>query len=195
MNKILNKKGQVSKVLVILVSLFAIALFLVIKYVGVKDNSMKLEEKVKFQSSQLDNQLKRKQDLIPNLVNTVKGAAKNEQEIIDNITSAREKMGSSSDLSEKLDASNSITKNLNLIVEKYPDIKSNENYRDLFVELAGTENRITIARKDYNNAVQDFNTYKNKTINSIFLGSKEDIQYLELSEEERNTEVIVDFNN
>lgn len=119
----------------------------------------------------LDVMLQRRADLIPNLVSTVKGYTSHENEIIDKVTEARKNLMNASSVEEKSDANNKLSTSLNalmVVVENYPDLKSSENYIQLSDELAGTENRIAVARRDYNNAVKKFNTVIIKFPNNIF---------------------------
>lgn len=119
------------------------------------------EENVNSKWSQVENQLQRRADLIPNLVETVKGYAAHEQEIFTEVTRAREKLISAGSVAEKAQADAELTQALSrllAIVENYPTLKADANFRQLADELAGTENRIAVARMDYNNAVQRYNS-------------------------------------
>ena len=136
---------------------------------------VKENEDVESAAAQIDVQLKRRTDLIPNLVNTVKGYMTHEQKVIDSITTARENLVNASTVEDKASASEQLTKALNnlyVIVENYPDLKSNTNFINLQDELAGTENRIAVARKDYNDAVKEYNnlvkTFPNNLTASLF---------------------------
>lgn len=131
------------------------------------------EEAVESSLSNLDVMLQRRSDLIPNLVNTVKGYTSHENEIIDKITEARAKLTSANSVEEKSNANNELSSSLNalmLVVENYPDLKSSENFKQLSDELAGTENRIAVARKDYNDSVKTLNTSIKKFPNNILAG-------------------------
>ncbi|OIP97726.1 hypothetical protein COT69_02585 [candidate division WWE3 bacterium CG09_land_8_20_14_0_10_39_24] len=111
--------------------------------------------------SGIDVQLKRRADLIPNLVETVKGYAKHEKEVFENVTKARSAMLSAKSLNEKASADNALTgalKSLFALAENYPDLKASDNFKELQDELSDTENKIAYARQFYNSNVLDFNT-------------------------------------
>ncbi|WP_148867677.1 LemA family protein [Thermosediminibacter litoriperuensis] len=119
------------------------------------------EEDVNSKWSQVENQLQRRADLIPNLVETVRGYAAHEQEIFTEVTRAREKLIGAGSVAEKAQAEAELSSALSrllAIVENYPNLKADANFRQLADELAGTENRIAVARMDYNNAVQRYNS-------------------------------------
>jgi len=119
------------------------------------------EEAVSSAWSQVENQLQRRLDLIPNLVNTVKGYAAHEETIFTEVTRAREKLIGAGSLAEMAEANQELSGALSrllAIAENYPQLKADANFRQLSDELAGTENRIATSRMDYNNAVQSYNT-------------------------------------
>lgn len=161
--------------------------------IGGKYNSLvSKEEKVDKELSNIDVNLKRRADLIPNLVNTVKGYAAHEEKVINSITEARENLTSAKTLGEKSEANEQLTtalNNLMVVVENYPDLKADTNFLNLQDELAGTENRIATSRRDYNEAVTTYNTAIKKFPTNILAGmfgfSKKD--YFEVSEEDKNT--------
>lgn len=139
-------------------------------FVSDYNNMVTSREAIDTALANIDTQLQRRADLIPNLVSTVKGYASHETEVITQITEAREKMVNASSTSDKMVANAELTtalNTLNVIVENYPDLKSSENYINLFDELAGTENRIAVARKDYNTAVQNYNNLIVKFPNNL----------------------------
>lgn len=155
--------------IVIIVLVVLVIGFFLTNYNTMVDKSEKVDAKF----SDIDTQLQRRADLIPNLVNSVKGVMAHEQEAIDKVTSAREKLVGAKDISEKATANTELTNALNsfiVIAEAYPDLKANTNYTNLMDELAGTENRIAVARKDYNDSVKDYNSFIKKMPNSIVAG-------------------------
>lgn len=111
--------------------------------------------------SQIDVQLKRRTDLIPNLVETVKGFAKHEKELLENVTKARSSLMTAGSTQEKAEANNQLSqtlKSLFAVAESYPDLKSSQNFLELQGELSDTENKIAYSRQFYNSNVLDFNT-------------------------------------
>lgn len=124
------------------------------------NNFVQLEEDVNQSYAQLESQLQRRLDLIPNLVETVKGFADQEQEVIDSVTDARSSMANAGSVEEQAEADAELSGALSrllVVVENYPEIRSSENFQQLSDELAGTENRIAVARQDYNGSVTEFN--------------------------------------
>jgi LemA protein len=111
--------------------------------------------------SEVQNQLQRRNDLIPNLVETVKGFAKQEQDVLIKVTEARSRVAGAGSRADAIEASNDLSNalaRLMVVVEAYPELKSDQNFLRLQDELAGTENRLAVARKRYNDAVQAYNT-------------------------------------
>lgn len=143
--------------IIIVIALIAIVgLILVSSYNSIVAKSEEVDNKY----ATIDTYLQRRADLIPNLVNTVKGYTKQEQDIINSITDARAKMVGTTSVSEKAEANDELTSALSklmVVVENYPDLKSSQNFIQLSDELSGTENRIATARKDYNDAVKEYN--------------------------------------
>lgn len=134
-------------------------------------NSMiNLRENVKTKEADIDVALKRRSDLIPNLVSTVKGYMNHEEKVIEDISNARENMLKANTVQDKIQADSDLSKainNLLVVVENYPDLKANTNFINLQDELAGTENRISTARRDYNDAVKSYNSLIIKFPNNI----------------------------
>lgn len=141
---------------IIIIILVVLALLFIPKY----NSLVTAEESVVSKWAQVENQLQRRYDLIPNLVESVKGYANHEKEVIASITEARAQMGSAHSPKEQAvanDALNGALSRLLVVVENYPNLKADANFRQLMDELAGTENRLAVAREDYNNEVQAFN--------------------------------------
>jgi LemA protein len=162
-----------SKGLIVVIVLALIALVFFGQYVGVRNTLVAKNEAVKAAWSQVDIVLQRRADLIPNLVETVKGYAKQEQTVFGDIAKARSALLSAGTPSEKIAANSQLDGALGrllLVVENYPQLKSNENFLRLQDELAGTENRISVERKRYNDTLQDYNTYIQKFPSNIFAG-------------------------
>ncbi len=149
------KKGFIP-ILVIVGFFVVLALLLIPSY----NSFVNGEENVDKAYAQVENQLQRRLDLIPNLVNTVEGFAKQEKEVIASVTEARAKLAGAGSPEEQATANDELSGSLSrllVVVENYPDLKSDANFRQLMDELAGTENRLSIARQDYNTVVADFN--------------------------------------
>ena len=147
-----------------LIVVLVVALILVVAFysffVGNYNKFVKMDVGIKAAWAQVENQLQRRCDLIPNLVETVKGYAKQEKDVLVEVTNARAKVGGAGNIPDKIAANNQLTgalSRLMLVVEKYPDLKSNQNFLKLQDELAGTENRIAVERMRYNETVQVFN--------------------------------------
>lgn len=161
------------KALIVVVVLVLIVLIGFGQYISVKNTLVAKDQAVKAAWSQVDIVLQRRADLIPNLVETVKGYAQQEVTVFGDIAKARSALLSAGTPSEKIAANNQLDGALGrllLVVENYPQLKSNENFLRLQDELAGTENRIAVERKRYNDTLQDYNTYVLQFPASIFAG-------------------------
>ena len=135
------------------------------------NNAIALDEQVKSSWAQVENQLQRRFDLIPNLVNTVKGYAAHENQIFTEVTKLRSQWASAPTVGEKVEAANQLTGVLSRLIavsENYPDLKANQNFLELQAQLEGTENRISVERMRYNQAVQIFNAYQRSFFGRFF---------------------------
>ncbi len=180
-----------SKFAIVFISILVVILLCVGKYISVKNTLVKKNEDVKTAWSQVDIVLQRRADLIPNLVETVKGYAKQEQTVFGDIAKARSQLLSAGTPEQKIAANSQLDGALGrllLVVENYPQLKSNENFLRLQDELAGTENRIAVERQRYNDTLNDYNVYVQQFPNSIFassLGFKPNGAYFAASEGSR----------
>jgi len=142
-------------------------------YIGRRNEMVRKNEAIKAAWAQVDNQLQRRADLIPNLVETVKGFAAQEQTVFGEIAKARAALVGARTPADRIAANTQLDgalARLLVVVENYPQLKSNENFLRLQDELAGTENRIAVERKRYNDTLQDYNTYIGLFPNSLFAG-------------------------
>src|SRR5258707_13399940 len=159
--------------LAILAILLVIGLLLGSSFVSRRNQMAIKREAVNAAWSQVDVVLQRRADLIPNLVETVKGYAAQEVTVFGDIAKARSALLSASTPTDKIAANQRLDSALGrllLVVENYPQLKSNENFLRLQDELAGTENRIAVERRRYNDTLQDYNTYVGLFPNNIFAG-------------------------
>jgi LemA protein len=148
-------------VLIVLGILVLIILIPLLYLKGTYNSLVTMDEGVKAAWAQVENQLQRRYDLIPNYVETVKGYAQHEKEVFIKVTEARSQVGSAKSLNEKIEANNQLSSalaRLLVVVERYPDLKANTNFIRLQDELAGTENRIAVERRRYNEMVRIYNT-------------------------------------
>ncbi|MGX7244515.1 LemA family protein [Enterococcus quebecensis] len=173
MKKNTTKVGLIALIVIVLFGVFGVS-----QYNGLA----KKEQSVESQWSQVENVMQRRADLIPNLVNTVKGSMQQEQKVFGDIAKAREAYGSANNDSEKIKASQELDQSvgtlINVINENYPDLKSSNNVQTLMTQLEGTENRISVERKRYNEVVKEYNEQvvsfpKNIFANMMGLGKKD----------------------
>jgi LemA protein len=161
-------KGLIAVVLLVVILLAVGGM-----YVGARNQMVQKNEAVKSQWSQVDVVLQRRADLIPNLVETVKGFASQEQQVFGQIAAARSALLGARTPQERISANNQLDGALGrllAVVENYPQLRSNENFLRLQDELAGTENRIAVERKRYNDLIQDYNTFIQTFPNNLFAG-------------------------
>ena len=204
-----NRDGSVKGGLVAIVVIVILALIIIATAVGTYNSLVTSQEKIEAAWSEIDNQYKRRFDLIPSLVNTVKGAADFEKSTLQEVTEARASVGRAqlpqglptdpAQLQEYLQAQQSLGAALGrlmVVVERYPELKANQNFLTLQDQLEGTENRIAVARRDYIEAVRIYNTARRRFPASIIAGmfGFEKQEQLELEPEVRETpKVEFDF--
>ncbi|MBD3109067.1 LemA family protein [Bacillus sp. AGMB 02131] len=156
-----------------LIGILAVIAIIAITIIPSYNGLVNKDEDVDQAYAQIENQLQRRLDLIPNLVNTVKGYASQEKEVIQSISDARANLAGAKTPGDQATANDQLTTALNrllVVVENYPDLKSNQTFQQLMDELAGTENRIAVARKDYNDAVSTYNRSVKRFPGSIIAG-------------------------
>ncbi len=176
--------------LISLAVLAVIAIGAVMWGVGQYNQAVAMDEQIKSQWAQVENQLKRRYDLIPNLVETVKGYAKHERELFENIANARTKYFQANTVPDKIQASQQmegLLSRLLVLRETYPQLKANENFLKLQDSLEGTENRIAVERMRYNDSVKMLNTYRRTVFGKFFasLAGVNEAQYYEIPQAEK----------
>jgi LemA protein len=179
--------------------IIGVVVLLIVGFViGVYNALVKLRMRVKNSWSQIDVQLKRRYDLIPNLVETVKGYASHERETLEAVTQARNMAINAGSVKEQAQAENMLTgalKSLFAVSEAYPDLKANQNFMQLQEELTSTENRISFARQHYNDTVESYNTkiqsFPQNVLAGMFGFREED--FFELEEPEMREAPKVEF--
>jgi LemA protein len=153
--------------------LVLVVLMIAGSFIGAKNQMVSKDQTVKAAWSEVDVQLERRADLIPNLVSTVKGFTKEESSVFDDIAQARQGLINAQTPEAKIAANNQLDGSLAkvlVLTENYPTLRSSDQFMRLQDELSGTENRISVARKRYNDAIQDYNTYILQFPNSIWAG-------------------------
>lgn len=166
--------------------IIAIVLWLIIIY----NSLVNLSQRVKEAESDIEVQLKRRFDLIPNLIETVKGYATHEKTLLENITQARTNFLNSKNIKEEIEADNMFTstlKTLFAIAENYPDLKANQNFLQLQKDLSDTEDKIMSARRFYNAVVMEYNTYLKQFPNNILasLFNFKSVEFFDIQESEK----------
>jgi len=144
----------------ILIGLLIVAIIIAVSFIGAYNGIVSKNETITANWAQVENQLQRRNDLIPNLVNTVKGYASHEKTVFQDVTNARSQWAKAGTVEEKVKAASGIDAalaRLLLVVENYPNLKADQTFLKLMDELSGTENRIAVERMRYNEAVRDYN--------------------------------------
>ena len=183
---------------IVLIVLADVILLLAILSIGSYNGLVDRYEKVEKYKSEIDNQLQRRSDLIPNLVSTVKQYANHESKVFTDIAEARAKLAGANTVAESAEADAQLRTaltNLLAIAEAYPELKANQNFINLQDELAGTENRIANARRDYNNAAKDYNTKVRKFPSNIFANmfGFDTVEYFQASEGSKDNPDVGDL--
>ncbi len=189
-----------SKGLIIIGVILAVAVFIGLYVIGTKNSFISMKEDINQQQANVEVALQRRADLIPNLVATVKGYATHEEKVFTEIAEARSKLagsinsGNINEISAANDELSSALSRLLVVKEAYPELKANENFTALMDELAGTENRIAIARRDYNDIVRKYNSKIQRFPASIIANSNgfEKVDYFN-SQEGANIAPTVDI--
>ncbi|WP_143959374.1 LemA family protein [Litoribacter populi] len=170
------------KALIPIIVIVLVGLFMYTKAVGVYNQFVQKEETIDGQWAEVETQYQRRADLIPNLVNTVRGYADFERETLEGVVNARARATSINVNADNLtpeqiaefqgaqDQLSGALSRLLVTVERYPDLKANENFRDLQAQLEGTENRIAVARRNFNQSVQSYNAELRTFPNNMFAG-------------------------
>jgi len=167
----MKKSSLIAIAVIVLIAIVALGVLTTI--VGTRNRLVKLDEDVKTQWAQVDNTLQRRADLIPNLVETVKGFAAQEREVFIKVTEARSRVAGAGSVPEKIQANNELSSalaRLLVVVENYPELKSNQNFLALQDELSGTENRIAQERRRYNETVNTYNKAMRVFPNNLIAG-------------------------
>jgi len=155
-----NMSKTVKTLIIVAAVIFVIIVIPLLYLISARNGLVTMDETVKESWAQVENQLQRRYDLIPNLVETVKGYAAHEEGVFVKVTEARSKVAGASSIDNKITANNELSSALSrllVVVEQYPELKANENFIRLQDELAGTENRIAVERRRYNEKVKEFN--------------------------------------
>lgn len=182
----------------ILIVILLVALGVFRWYVSGYNKAVNLEEGTEKGWADIDTTLQRRLDLVPNLVSTVKGYAEHEKELFENIARSREKYFQAGNRAGKIEASNQLSgflSRLLMLQENYPDLKANQNFRDLQIALEGTENRINVARTRYNEAAKLLNSYTRQFFGSFFCkkAGVEQVDYFEATEQAKSEVPKVEF--
>ena len=169
-----NNMTKTQKTILIVVGIIILIIVIPFMYLkGTYNSLVTMDESVKGAWAQVENQLQRRYDLIPNYVETVKGYAAHEKEVFVKVTEARSRVAGAGNISDKIQANNSLSSALSrllVVVERYPELKANTNFIRLQDELAGTENRLAVERRRYNETVKAYNIKIRRFPTNIFAG-------------------------
>ena len=175
---------------IIIILIVAVIILIVFYIIGIYNKLVNARNKVNDQFAQIDVQLKRRSDMIPNLVETVKGYTKHEEKTLKEVVEARNKMNTANGINEELEASNAVTGALNKLFalsEAYPELKANENFKSLQSDLKETEDKISYARGFYNDTVLTYNNLREQFPSNIVASmfKFEKIDFFNASEKEK----------
>lgn len=188
-NELKEVKVKKTPKIVWIVIAVAIAVIIIGMFIGYYNTFVSQNEAIQAQWAQVENQLKRRNDLIPNLVSTVKGYMRHEKEVFLKVAEARSKLAGARTISEKIEAHQTLGSALGrllAIAEAYPDLKANQQFNKLMDQLEGTENRIVVERMRYNERVRQYNRTIKRFPGRFFasLYGREPATYFEVPEEE-----------
>lgn len=196
MNLLLSLTGWIAIAVIAVIAL--IVIILICWAIGVRNNFVRMKNTYEEAFATIDVYLKKRYDLIPNLVETVKGYAKHESETLENVIAARNNAASANTTAEKIEADANLTnaiKSINIVAERYPDLKANTNFLELSRQLQNIESQLSEQRKYYNAVVKKYNTEKDIFPKSIIAGMMhlEKTPYFELDSAEERKNVQVKF--
>jgi LemA protein len=185
-------------IIIILIVLGIAGLMFLSWYITGYNKAVNLQQQTQQAWADIDAALQRRLDLIPNLVNTVKGYATHEKELFENIAKSREKYFAASSTADKIAASNELgglLSRLLVLTENYPQLRASENFKDLQIALEGTENRIAVARTRYNDAARQLNSYTREFFGSFFCrrANVKQVEYFEATEQAKTEVPKVQF--
>jgi LemA protein len=195
----MKNSGKIWLVLIVVLALVLLLGIGVFRwYISGYNRAVNLEQGAEKAWADIDAALQRRLDLVPNLVETVKGYASQEKELFENIAKSREKYFQAGNRAGKIEATNELSgflSRLLMLQENYPQLKANENFRDLQVALEGTENRINVARTRYNQAAEQLNAYHRQFFGSFFCkrAGVEKVEYFEASKQAKTEVPKVEF--
>ncbi len=197
MNLLALTTGGIVAIVIVAVVLL-VAVILVCWGIGTRNNFVRMRNNYEEAFSTIDVYLKKRYDLIPNLVEVVKGYAKHESETLEKVIQARNNAVNASTTAEKIEADSNLSnaiKSINIVAERYPDLKANANFLDLSAQLKSIETQLSEQRRYYNAVIKKFNTEKEVFPKSIIAGMMhlEKAQYFELDRDEERKNVQVKF--